>query len=418
MNRLLSNDRRGLVVVAGCCLLLGCISSVARSAPPAPDLQSTCAARVLSDVEGSISEIVLHYDLDFESELVPTYCDLFAALPVDIGLTVLCASCEAANRFLRDWACEAARGGRRVRLVNVERDISIWARDRRIARAYHALGVSAATLVPAPPARPEDWQANEVYVGNILNAPGMLPGTIGTRLAIEGGNVVSNGRHVFVGGNVLTEHADEGWPVEAVERELGRVLGGNVILVGGTDGAVPWCHLDMYLTPIGDSTILVASPAFAETVLCAQPSTWQDSLMVEPACDLSDDAWAMQAQYDSVAGQLSALGYRVLRLPTLVNDADGWAVTYNNVVFDEVSGQRVVYMPVYRITALDHVATAIYESLGFEVRPIDVSQVFQWGGAVRCIVNVTARSPGSPPGSVLSRKAASVSTWAPDVRLR
>jgi hypothetical protein len=173
----------------------------------------------------------------------------------------------------------------------------------------------------------------------------------------------------------------------------------------------------MYLTLIGDSTTLVASPAFGEAVLSEQTSAWQVDSMTEHPCDAADDVWAMQARYDSVADQLSELGYQVLRLPTLVNDGDGWAVTYNNVLFDEIGGQPVVYMPVYRIPALDQVATAIYEGLGFEVRPIDVSQVFHLGGAVRCMVNVTARSPGSSARYASKRRLASASSRAPAVYL-
>ncbi len=56
-------------------------------------------------------------------------------------------------------------------------------------------------------------------------------------------------------------------------------------------------------------------------------------------------------------------------------------------------------MPVYGIPSLDTRARETYERLGYEVCPVDVSQVFRNGGAVRCIVNVTRRCPVGTPSA-------------------
>lgn len=72
-------------------------------------------------------------------------------------------------------------------------------------------------------------------------------------------------------------------------------------------------------------------------------------------------------------------------------------VTYNNVLIDHRGADRRVFMPVYGIPSLDTRARETYEQLGYEVCPVDVSQVFTNGGAVRCIVNVTRRCPDDMP---------------------
>ena len=47
-------------------------------------------------------------------------------------------------------------------------------------------------------------------------------------------------------------------------RELLRVLGRPYVLVGDGQHLTPWCHVDMYLTPVDDETVLVASASVAE----------------------------------------------------------------------------------------------------------------------------------------------------------
>ena len=46
-----------------------------------------------------------------------------------------------------------------------------------------------------------------------------------------------------------------------------------------------------------------------------------------------------------------------------------------------------------RSRLLSEAAEAIYRGLGFEVKTVDVSGIYQLGGALRCTVNVTRRRP-------------------------
>ena len=61
-------------------------------------------------------------------------------------------------------------------------------------------------------------------------------------------------------------------------------------------------------------------------------------------------------------------------------------------LFDRRGDTRIIYMPTYRLPALDAAGEAFWRGRGFEVHPIDVSTVYTLNGALGCLVNVLARS--------------------------
>jgi hypothetical protein len=85
-------------------------------------------------------------------------------------------------------------------------------------------------------------------------------------------------------------------------------------------------------------------------------------------------------------------------------------VTYTNVIMEQGPVARVVYLPTYDLPDLDAAANRLYRKHGFEVRSIDVSGIYRYGGATRCLVNVTRRRPADedpqlpdgvgPPGPI------------------
>jgi hypothetical protein len=81
-----------------------------------------------------------------------------------------------------------------------------------------------------------------------------------------------------------------------------------------------------------------------------------------------------------------------VRIPVAVLEGAGAYVTYTNALFDREASGPVVYLPTYRVPALDDAATRQYQELGFEVRPIDVSGIYSLNGSLGCLVNVLARS--------------------------
>lgn len=349
---------------------------------------------VIPDTHGAIAEILLHYDPDVSLKLEPVYRDLFAALPYDVRVKVLCPTAAAADDFISSW--DSVLEGRVADVINVGLPISVWARDRCIARQSLDLRNSSATFVPVAPWEYEPEKSNDLLLQDILHEARLAPTVMDSPLHVEGGNVVSNVRHVFFGSNVLSENAD--LAELRLAAELSRLLGRPYLSVSDEFGNVPWCHIDMYLTPISEDAVLVASPRFAYALLSDHDDCEDGTESCDELLGSVCTSDTLQNQFDSVAALMQQNGYKVYRLPAIANVSDQWMITYNNILLDQHNGQRVVYMPVYDIPPLDRTALAIYRGLGFEVHAVDVSAIYDRGGALRCIANVTRRrQPSSTP---------------------
>ena len=342
---------------------------------------------VIPDTHGAIAEILLHYDPDVSYELEPVYRDLFAALPNDVRVKVLCPTATAADDFISSW--DSVLEGRVADVINVGLPISVWARDRCIARQSLDLRSIGATFVPVASWLYEPEKSNDLLLQDILHEARLAHTVMNSPLHVEGGNVVSNMRHVFFGSNLLSENSE--LPESRLAVELNRLLGRAYLSVGDESGKVPWCHIDMYLTPISEDAVLVASPRFA-CEFFSDYDDWEDD---DEYCDELPGSVCpsdtLQNQFDGVAALMQRNGYKVYRIPAIVNVPDQWMITYNNILLDQHNEQRVAYIPVYDIPALDRTALAIYRGLGFEVRTVDVSAIYERGGALRCIANVMQR---------------------------
>ncbi len=360
---------------------------VASDIAPAPTTEKQ--GRVLPDTEGEITEILLHYDPVCAREIAPLYRDLFRMLEPQIRLKVVCPSKAATSVFFRDWGVAAASGGRDVRIVNVNLPVSVWARDRCIVRQGLDPRDPASCFVPARMREYEIEKDNDRRAQIILWAASLGPQPMMSTLHLEGGNVVANGEQVFVGANVVAENYPAFTP-EELDAELRRICGPDLVLVRDRTGGSPWCHVDMYLTPIDDTTVFVGSTDLAEAILAdADSERRRVEQMLEGD---APDGCSLGEQLDDVAEQMCSLGYTVHRLPVVAHHTDDWMITYNNVLIDRRGYRRIVYMPIYHIRSLDSTAAAIYRSSGFEVRMIDVSLVHKYGGAIRCVANVTQRN--------------------------
>ncbi len=342
---------------------------------------------VLPDTCGAITEIVMNYDSDLAWETSPMFRDLFEALPSDIDIRVHCESQASAREFILRWGSSAKAQGRRVRIVNVGLGLTTWARDRVLARSADDAFGRPDNVVPAPDPAYGGERLNELYVPEMIRASQLGPAICNTWIHFEGGNVVSNQKHAFVGINVLEENGTRNTS-SLILSELRRVLGREIILVQDRRGDVPWCHVDMYLTPVDNETVLVGSTAVGFALLDGESLDDGASTDDSDGCfDSVDDE-----SFDAVASQMENLGYKVFRLPVVPYGDGDWMVTYNNVLMETRDGSKVVYMPTYNLPRLDGFAEQVYRALGYEVRPIDVSRLYRLGGAVRCVVNVTRRS--------------------------
>ncbi len=353
-------------------------------------------AAVIPDNGGPLEQIVLHYDPYWTEYIAGTYEGLFNVLGPDVRILVLCPTEEACGTFYTDWGARAGARGRTLQVISVGRPITLWARDRCIARIDVRTGLPAPSLIPASLSEYTYDKRNELLLPNLIARRGGRPGAVRCALHLEGGNVVANSSRAFVGANVVAENADWCPDPARLESLLRENLGRPVVMVSDGSGRVPWSHLDMYLTPIDDRTVLVAS---SEDVLCL--------LAGRDTCDpllASGNALWMEAaltQHNSeileaVADRLEAAGYRVVRMPAVLDPAEEWMVTYNNVLMERRGGRRIVYMPTYDIPLLDEEAERVYRRLGFTVQRVDVSGVYSCGGALRCMVNVASRGGWRP----------------------
>jgi hypothetical protein len=257
-----------------------------------------------------------------------------------------------------------------------------------------------------------------------------------SRLHFEGGNIVSDEAHVFVGANTIHHNArtlqlSETDIAAGFEQELGRKL----LVVG--PAPQPIAHIDMMLTPLGAGRVALADPAagaaVVERLLREQPQAvaeFERSIMAgffgHPAIRALDNpdgseitAPQLQGQtaemvaasqqlapvLDGIAAALAQHGYRVERVPFLFGgpDADpadsgpqaGYPMlTYNNVLLETTPAGAQVYLPNYGLAALDEAAASAWQALGFTVHPVDgLVTSAMYGGALRCSVKVLGREP-------------------------
>jgi hypothetical protein len=261
-----------------------------------------------------------------------------------------------------------------------------------------------------------------------------------SKLSFDGGNIVADKKHIFIGANTIYDNAAKlkEKPEEIVlrfERELGR----EVLVIGPVPQ--PIGHIDMMLTPLGENKIILADPNWGAKLAADQLSNSPEkvkafelncekmffaNLEIQQLRDIKgniieappivgltkqaiEDSRKIAPQLDRLAETLSNRGYEIIRMPFLFtlaeyvdsNSADvdpnqhkaGYPqITYNNVLLDVVENRQVVYLPQYGWPALDNAARKAWEKTGYEVVAIgDFSTSAMYGGALRCCVKVLQR---------------------------
>jgi hypothetical protein len=212
-------------------------------------------------------------------------------------------------------------------------------------------------------------------------------------------------------------------------------MGRPVMIVG--DGPQPIGHIDMILTPLGGKKIAVADSRWGAGIIAQElndrpgtitrferrcekeffgragiedvPLNGGGSLnrpTIEgrtPAAVLFSEKVAIEL--DKIAEQLVAAGYDVVRIPALIPDQTNYVdqnghaapqypfLTYNNVLLEQMDGQRaVVYLPQYGLSPMDVAAISCWENLGYEVRPVSGFAISSmYGGSLRCCTKVLLR---------------------------
>lgn len=202
-----------------------------------------------------------------------------------------------------------------------------------------------------------------------------------SELLFEGGNIVSDRRHVFIGANTIRYNAiDKELPEIEIARRFKQLLGRDVIVIGPAPQVIG--HIDMMLTPIGDQHLLLADPEwgaslaerdlenapgkvtefekncekyfFGHPAITELKSSDGASIVSPPISGTTkhaiQDSRDIGPAMDQVAEELRQLGFKVSRIPFLyrtpdisapdVNDKSSTSkpgypqLTFNNVLIE------------------------------------------------------------------------------------
>ncbi|MEX0886496.1 MAG: hypothetical protein WD009_08670 [Phycisphaeraceae bacterium] len=391
-------------------------------------------AIILSDSDGLIEQVVCNVNSARHAALrnAELFSHIVNALPARVELITLTNDRAA-------FTITSNPHPDRLHFVDLpaDHDFTIWTQDPFVV--LREPGGSMRLAVPADFERADDHATTDRLSAH-LGAP-----VERSDLYFEGGNIVADDRHVFIGAdtiarNMLEHEAD----AETIVRRFAALFGRTVLVVGPSPQPVG--HIDMILTPLGEGRLMLADPGagaqLAEDALAAQPQAVAD---FEQRCErmfFGDpsireligpggqpirppdvtgatpgavaDSRSIAETYDRLAEQLAKRGYEVHRVPflhtapqiardeeppveaaaALAAPGPGYPVlTYNNVLLERTDQAGTVYLPVYGFDVLDRAAAQAWAEAGFEVRAVPgLTTSAMYGGALRCCVKVLRRS--------------------------
>ena len=360
------------------------IVSLARSTPRQP----VASGPVLSECGGHLREMVIQYEPSARPMVGPIYRAFLGLLEPDVTIRVLCPDHGAYDDFA------AAVGPVRCRLAPIftGHPITTWARDRWLALAPATPGSPTIVWSPRGEAAQEVWpaRAGDEQVGQDL-AAALAPAVQARRstLYFDAGDFLADDENVFAVARVLprnlqrTAGSQEDF-LKLVAKELKR----RVILLD----PAPDHHAGMFMASVGARTMLVGDPQLACGFIPSDAAhrSGAEFMGFPGGPDFSADT---QRLFDSVAHQCATAGYRVVRIPVVPARDGRTYLTFVNVLLDRQAGRKIVYLPCYRgVDPLNAAARAIWESLGYEVRPVDCTTIYRHFGCLHCLVNVLKRT--------------------------
>jgi peptidyl-arginine deiminase len=327
---------------------------------------------VPEDASGHLRRIAIHYVPAMDRRVLPVWRELFAKLPADIAVAVAVERPQDYARFMTRMREEGVALDR-FQPVVVGRQLTTWSRDRMASLDGDRVLAPPRVAAGSGP-RAGDWEAPFAIARDVYHVRPAI-----AELVFEGGDLAASQSFVFADANLIGRNLGRG---DATRAHLEDVLRGTfsqeVIWLGDARGDVPEHHIMMYMVPLDDRRALVGDVRLGRQLA---PGVTADPATSEHA-----------ARFDRVAAQLSERGFAVTRIPVVVLPGAGSYVTYTNALFDRDATGPIVYLPTYRIPALDRAATDSYTALGYRVVPIDVSTVYTLNGSLGCLVNVMART--------------------------
>jgi hypothetical protein len=335
------------------------------------------AGPTLSDCDGPLRELVMHYTTESAALTATPYRQFLTALSPRVTVHIVCGSQDDWRDFRERFGDLAVR----VKPIVVNHAITCWSRDRWLALRE---GHRTTLLTPRGENGQSSWPRRAGDGRVAARLAGALGGVCHLRcdLYFDGGDCVADRHTAFITPKVTARNTGLGVKNAAeLHRRLTDALGRRVILL---DSAPPY-HAGMYMMPIGQNRMLVGDPSLAAGVLDDQT---QENLL---PCGTNTSA-EMQARFDAVANACRREGYRVTRIPTLIGTDGRTFLTWVNVIIEQRGRRRIVYMPVFdQAGPLNQKARRIWESLGYDVQPIDCTSSYRHFGSLRCLVSVLRR---------------------------
>jgi hypothetical protein len=387
-------------------IALGLVVSIAvlraqsqAKAPPPPQASTKLAGTVLREDDGSLDEVLVHYVPKLEPLVDDAYRDFLGTLDPSTRVVVVApkGASDSLARFLARIDASGSLAAR-ARVVEVDGPISVWSKDRALVLGPGADASRTGLAIPAPPdprwvERANDWRT-------LAQVASAMPDRFYVRqlpLDFDAGDFDVAGGVVLVDDNLVTKNAARGvGDVGQLRKMLEGLLARPVRVLGAADGDVPRHHMSMYMAALDGGVALVGDPRAAEAIVgSAFVPGETDPDNGEPLrADFSD---ATVARFDRAAHDLEAAGWRVVRIPE-VPFLDKTYMAYTNGVYEtrasparDGTAAHVAWVPFFGIPELDARARAVYESLGWQVRPVRSRALYAYHGTIGCLVNVLAR---------------------------
>ena len=356
-----------------------------------PERRPVPSGPILSECDGHLRKLVLHYVPSAKEIVAPVYRDFLGALDADVVVHLVCPDRPAFD----DFVATVGHVKCQVSPILTGHPITTWSRDRWVALTPPAAGGATTLWSPRGEAGEEIWpaRAGDERVGRDI-AMALAPAVLARRsgLYFDGGDFLADSDTVFVVPRVLQHNLQQTVRnrqefLNLLARELKR----RVILLDEASDR----HAGMFMASPGVKTMLVADPALGHELvsveLAQHDSKGTNEFMSLPGGP--DFTTSTQHLFDAVAAQCSAAGYRIVRIPVVPARDGRTYLTYVNVLIDLQGGRRVAYLPHYRgVERLNAAARSVWEGLGYEVRPVDCTSAYRHFGCLHCLVNVLKRS--------------------------
>jgi len=332
---------------------------------------------ILSECDGRLDLIAIQYTggMDF---VWPVYRQFLRDLPTDVKVVLVCPGASEKDELLGAIGQPASR----FTIVYTNHPMTTWSRDRWLTFAPRSASGLTSLIAPQIEAAAEVWPDRHGDERLAMDLAAALPDVTARRspLVFDGGDFLADSTTVFVAPAVLERNLYRTVQSEdELAAEAKKLIGDKRLVF--LHNAPPH-HVGMYMAIAGDGEAIIGDPSLGQGMY--RPG----SKLIEP-----DGSPATQRQFDDVADQVRAAGYRVRRIPTVVAPDGKTYLTYVNGLIDQRDGHRTFYLPVYKgQDEMNHAAEQVWQSLGYDVHPIDCTSVFPHFGTLHCLVNVLKRS--------------------------